>query len=78
MHFKKTKNRVAEDAQDRAWDAAVTSLSNVKYRYASVVPNEVIEAIEIAISRAIGTAVKSIVDDIYTDEDFESDIKLDT
>lgn len=76
MNFKKPKQEVLNKATTDAYSAINNQLSYIKYNYSDNSPKSIISSIEMAINEGIRAALTSIVEDIYTDEEFEKDLTL--
>lgn len=72
MNFKKSKQEVITDANIAAMNRVSAELSS--YNYSQI--NSVQHTIERAITSGIEAAIRSLVDNIYTNDDFEKDLKL--
>ena len=76
MNFKKSKDDVISDANIAAVDAVGKAFSSLKYNIGRTTPEQHIDLVQHAINMGIYEAIKSIVHNIYTDEEFEQDIML--
>jgi hypothetical protein len=76
MNFKKPKQQVIEDASYAASNEISSAFSNIKSNYMYTNAGSVIDNMQYAISSGIRKAVESIVNNTYTDEEFEEDINL--
>jgi len=72
MNFKKSKNQVVNDATAAAHSRISYSLQQVNNGNISNVGDVVRQAI----IDAIGEAIRSLVNDTYTDQEFEEDMTL--
>ena len=72
MNFKKPKQQVAQDAANRAQNIIMNSLS--VHNNGNV--GGIGYSITTAISDGIKEAILSMMDDMYTDQEFEEDIGL--
>lgn len=76
MNLKRPK----QDVVDRAWMAAHSTLCNqlnpIGYYGANYDPSSTMFMLQNAMSQAIREAIQSVVDDIYTGEEFERDLGL--
>jgi len=77
MSFVKSKEEVIKDAYRVACEVVSTELSPLKNEYGAYVPPyRQFELIESAITRGIEVALRSLVNNYYSNSDFEQDIKL--
>jgi hypothetical protein len=76
MNFKKPKQQVLDEAQMRAEDRIRGVLRNTLFQGASMDPNSTINLLTFAISQGIAEALKSMMENVYTDQEFEEDIGL--
>jgi len=76
MNFKKPKEVVINEA----WSAANATISqafdSLKYGYVNNSGSSNIDSIKFAISHGIRNAIESLVENTYTDQEFEEDIQL--
>jgi hypothetical protein len=75
MNFKKPKEEVAADAAQRAMYTIQTQLHQLTYG-GSFEPSSVTYILTQAISLGIKEAMLSMMEDVYTDAEFEQDIGL--
>jgi hypothetical protein len=75
MNFKKPKIEVIADAENAAFSALNCYLNELRYGQ-SYQQSDVINTLQLAISRAIGEAIRTVVESTYTDEEFEEDLQL--
>jgi hypothetical protein len=77
MSFVKSKEQVIKDAYGAACAVVSTELSPLKNEYGTYIPPyRQYEIIEGAITRGIEVALRSLVNNYYSNSDFEQDIKL--
>jgi uncharacterized protein YjgD (DUF1641 family) len=72
MNFKKPKEQIASDAANRAYNKIQTNLAQMHNNSMSMMGYTVSQAI----SDGIREAILSMVEDTYTDQEFEQDIGL--
>ena len=77
MNFKKPKEQVIRDAETAANIRLSNAMGDIKYNI-SIKPEhlQILDQLQWSIATAIGTAIRSVVDDMYTDQDFEEDMTL--
>lgn len=76
MNFKKSKEEVINNAQWAAKDALQNAITNIKFNGYNNSQINVLDTLEAGIAHAIGQAIRSIVEDTYTDQEFEEDLML--
>jgi hypothetical protein len=74
MMFKKNKTLVIQDASSAAHIACYNILGNVSLQ--NTTPHELQNMIQNSIESAIREAIESLVNNKYTDQEFEEDIGL--
>lgn len=72
MNFRRPKNEVISNANIAAMNAIQIRFNNLQYSQMSTVK----DTVAYAMSEGIRAAIESLVNDTYTDEEFESDIGL--
>ena len=76
MNFKKPKDQVIYDADQAANNALYNGFSQLKNGMMGNTPGSNIDTIQYTIQRAIGEAIRSVVENVYTGEEFEDDIGI--
>jgi hypothetical protein len=77
MSFTKPKEEVIKEAYRVACEAVKTELSPLKNEHGAYVsPYRQFDLIESAITRGIEVALRSLVNNYYSNSDFEQDLKL--
>jgi hypothetical protein len=76
MNFKKPKEHVIADAQIAAENILASAFNNLKYGYRSNSIDSTLDQIQYAVSTAIASSIRSLVENTYTDQEFEEDIGL--
>lgn len=74
MNFNKPKHEVIEEARREAMSELMSKLSQLNYTQV----NSIQYVLQEAIVAAIDGAITSLVNNVYTDDEFERDIKLKT
>ena len=72
MNFNRSKDEVITRANIKACDAVYGVLNNLQYSQIGSVQ----QTVALAITEGIRVAIESLVNDTYTDEEFEKDIGL--
>lgn len=75
MNFKKPKDDVLNEARLQA-DVSFANMLRSSLPYGNFDRDSVISAVGQAVSWAMHDALKSLIDNIYTDADFEEDMNL--
>ena len=72
MKFKKPKEQVASDAANKAYNKIQSKLAQMHHNSMSTMGYDITQAI----SDGIREAILSMIEDTYTDQEFEQDIGL--
>ena len=76
MNFKKPKDAVIEEATQAAGNVLYNHFYELKTRLSSSPVNSNIDQLQWAMQAAFRAAIKSLVENTYTDNDFEEDMEL--
>jgi|GEM_PF-6550218 len=76
MNFKRPKEEVIERAYIAADSVLYSQLHQLAYAGASYSPNGVISMFQMAMSHAIKEAIRSVVEDTYSHDEFERDLGI--
>ena len=76
MRFKKGKQQVLSDLMTTINTSTYVDLGQLKYKQAYEMEQYAKQQIQYAISSALQAAFAKLLDEIYTDEEFERDIGL--
>ena len=76
MNFKKPKQEVINDAYNAANGMIYSAFENVKYGYVQNTNSSNIDALRHGITEGIRMAIQSLVENTYTDQEFEEDMGL--
>lgn len=76
MNFKKPRRQVLDEAQKVAEDRIRSMMYSITGHGASMDPNSVVNTLTMAVSFGIAGALESMMDNVYTDQEFEEDIGL--
>ena len=76
MNFKKPKQQVIDEAAYAASGQIYHAIGNIKNGYMNEAPNSMLDQLAWGIEAAVRSAVKSIVENTYTDQEFEEDLNL--
>lgn len=76
MNFKKTKAEVINDAFCAADSHLMSGFNSLKHQLGYNSPIDNLDQIKMVVSASISAAITSLVENIYTDEEFEKDLTL--
>jgi len=76
MNFKKPKHEVINDARYAASNVISSAFNNLKYNMMNNSGQSTIDSLQYAMTDAISMAIESVVNNVYTDEEFEQDLNL--
>lgn len=75
MRFKKTRQEVINEIRGRVSCQAYNQLNSIQYNM-KFDSNSIINALNMALSEAITEGFRVLLENEYTDEDFERDMNL--
>ena len=76
MNYKKSKNEVINEAWAAANSSLYSDFYNLKNGLMNNSNNSNLDQIQQAISQGIEAAIRSLVENTYTDQEFEEDLSL--
>ena len=76
MNFKKPKHQVIDEAMGAASSSMYQTISDIKYNGQSHTLGSNLDRLGAGINVAIASAVRSLVENMYTDQEFEEDLTL--
>ena len=76
MNFKKSKEEVITDANVAAIGAIASYLGSISCDPGSYSQKAIVQNMQVALQEGIHEAIKSLVNNTYTDADFERDLTL--
>ena len=76
MHLKKSKEDVMWDIQMAVANAMTTEVSNIAYNFRYLTVDEVQRRIVDMMAKSVSLGISSFLENVYTDNEFESDLGL--
>jgi hypothetical protein len=76
MNFRRPKQEVINNAHSAAMSCGQMYVPDFQYMTIDQAKRELQNSINLAIANAVRAGIQSLVNDVYTDEEFENDIGL--